>query len=138
MAEHEADQLDAVHLARPRIVVVDDNDDVRRLLRVQIERLDSYDVVGEAADGLEAIEVVAALQPDVVFLDLAMPVMDGMEALPHIRQRAPGSRVIVLSSYEESAYGGKARAAGAVKYVEKGMRMNFRGIIEEALAAVCP
>ena len=136
-APPEADPLiiDAEPLSRPRIVVVDDNDDVRRLLRVQIERLDAYDVVGEAADGQEAVEVVAALQPDVVFLDLAMPVMDGLEALPLLRQRAPDSRVIVLSGFDEATIGGKALAAGAVKYVEKGLRLDFRGIIEEALAS---
>ncbi len=133
MAEHTGDGVHAPRVFRARIVVVDDNDDVRRLLRAQIERLDAYDVVGEAADGLEAVQVIAALQPDVVFLDLAMPVMDGLEALPQIRERAPGSRVIVLSSYEESAYGRKAHEAGAVKYVEKGLRLDFRGIIEEAL-----
>jgi CheY-like chemotaxis protein len=120
----------------PRIVVVDDNDDVRRLIRVQIERLQTYEVVGEAADGAEAIDVVRAQQPDVVFLDLAMPVMDGYEALPLILQAAPDCRVVVLSSFDQATAAAKSLAAGASKYVEKAVRMDFAAIIDGVLAAV--
>jgi PAS domain S-box-containing protein len=119
----------------PRIVIVDDNDDVRRLLRVQIERIGRYDVVGEGIDGVHAIEVVTATQPDVVFLDLAMPRMDGLEALPLILGAAPGVRVVVLSGFDQDTIASKALEAGAVRYVEKGVRLNFAEIIEEALNA---
>jgi PAS domain S-box-containing protein len=117
----------------PRIVIVDDNDDLRRLLRVQIERLGRYDIVGEGVDGVDAVEVVEKTQPDVVFLDLAMPRMDGLEALPLILQAAPGVRVVVLSGFDQGTIAAKALAAGAVRYVEKGMRLDFGQIIDDAL-----
>lgn len=119
----------------PRIVIVDDNDDVRRLLRIQIERLKTYAVIGEAADGAEAIEVAAKTQPDVVFLDMAMPHMDGLEALPHILKASPESRVVVLSGFDESSMAPKALAAGASRYLEKGLRLNFREIIDDVMSA---
>jgi PAS domain S-box-containing protein len=129
----EPDEPDAPPERRPRIVIVDDNDDVRRLVRVQIERLGQYDVVGEAVDGLDAVEVVGASRPDLVFLDLAMPRMDGLEALPLIHEAVPGVRVIVLSGFDEGTIGAKALAAGASRYVEKGLRLDFRGLIEDVL-----
>jgi PAS domain S-box-containing protein len=119
----------------PRIVVVDDNDDVRRLVRVQIERVGRYEVVGEAVDGVDAVEVVTALRPDVVFLDLAMPRMDGLQALPLIIDAVPGVRVIVLSGFDQDTIAAKALAAGARRYVEKGPRINFAEIIDGVLSA---
>jgi CheY-like chemotaxis protein len=121
--------------AAPRIVIVDDNDDVRRQVRVQIERVGKYQVVGEAADGVDAIEVVTATQPDVVFLDLAMPRMDGLEALPLLLKAAPASRVVVLSGFDQGTMANKALDAGATRYVEKGIRINFAEIIDGVLSA---
>jgi PAS domain S-box-containing protein len=132
-AAAEPEEPETPPARRPRIVVVDDNDDVRRLVRVQIERLGGYEVVGEAVDGVEAVEVVGSSRPDLVFLDLAMPRMDGLEALPLIRQAVPGVRVIVLSGFDEGTIGAKALAAGASRYVEKGLRLDFRGLIEDVL-----
>lgn len=120
----------------PRIVVVDDNDDVRRQVRIQIERIGRFEVVGEAVDGLDAIEVVTTLQPDVVFLDLAMPRMDGLAALPLLREAAPRTRVVVLSGFDQDTIASKALAAGAMRYVEKGMRINFAEIIDSVLSPV--
>jgi PAS domain S-box-containing protein len=120
----------------PRIVVVDDNDDVRRQVRIQIERVGKYQVVGEAVDGVQAVEVVTALQPDVVFLDLAMPRMDGLQALPLIIDAVPHVRVIVLSGFDQDTIAAKALAAGARRYVEKGTRLNFAEIIDSVLIAV--
>jgi PAS domain S-box-containing protein len=117
----------------PRIVIVDDNDDLRRLVRIQIERLERYDIVGEGVDGVDAVQVVEKTQPDVVFLDLAMPRMDGLEALPLILQAAPGVRVVVLSGFDQGTIAAKALAAGAVRYVEKGMRLDFGQIIDNAV-----
>ena len=71
-----------------RVVLVDDTRDLRELMRLAMVR-GGFDVVGEAADGREGIEVCAQQQPDVVLLDLAMPVMDGIEALPGIREHCP-------------------------------------------------
>ncbi len=81
-----------------RAVVIDDTTDIRDLLRIALSR-GGMDVVGEAGDGQAAIELVRAERPDLVLLDLAMPVMDGVEALPLIRELVPDARIIVLSAF---------------------------------------
>ena len=93
------------------------------LLRARMETRNGLTVVGEAADGLAAVELASELQPDLVMLDLAMPRMDGLEALPLIRAAVPGVRVIVLSGFNQSTLAEKAMEAGADKYVVKGGSM---------------
>lgn len=102
-----------------RVLVVDDYDDVRMLLRMKLEGL-GYDVVGEAADGHEAVHLATTHRPDLVLLDVAMPRMDGLEALPLIREAVEGVKVVVLSGFDQGAMAEKALAAGASRYVEKG------------------
>jgi PAS domain S-box-containing protein len=106
-----------------RVLVVDDAEDLRMLLRARMETRNGLTVVGEAADGLAAVELASELQPDLVMLDLAMPRMDGLEALPLIRAAVPGVRVIVLSGFNQSTLAEKAMEAGADKYVVKGGSM---------------
>jgi CheY-like chemotaxis protein len=103
-----------------RVLVVDDAEDLRMLLRARMETRRGLVVVGEAADGLTAVELASELQPDLVMLDLAMPRMDGLEALPLIRAAVPGVRVIVLSGFNQTSLAEKALEAGADKYVVKG------------------
>jgi PAS domain S-box-containing protein len=119
----------------PRILIVDDNDDVRTLIREHVEAIGSYDVVGEAADGEEAVRMASGLQPDVVLLDLAMPRMDGLQALPLILDAVPGVRVIVLSGFDQGTMADKALAAGAARYVEKSARINLAGVLADVLTA---
>lgn len=116
-----------------RVLVVDDSEDLRLLLRMRMERLEGLDVVGEAEDGMQAVEMAAALQPDLVVLDLAMPRMDGLEALPLIREAAPGVRVVVLSGFNQSTMSEKAMAAGADGYVVKGGPLGELFEVVEAL-----
>lgn len=101
------------------IVLADDSRDVRAIARRHLERHDRFDVVGEAADGRDAVAVVAELQPDVVLLDLRMPRMDGLEALPQILTRSPGTMVAALSAMESDLMADAARARGAFAYIEK-------------------
>jgi PAS domain S-box-containing protein len=103
-----------------RVLVVDDADDLRRLMRDRLERTDGYTVVGEAGDGIVAVELARELQPDLVLLDLAMPRMDGLEALPLIRQAVPDVRVVVFSGFNQNTLAEKAMQAGADRYVVKG------------------
>ena len=119
--------------SRPRVLVVDDNDDIRRLLRTKLTRGGEYEVIGEAADGQEAIEQAIELKPDVVLLDLAMPVMDGLQALPHILAGVPRTRVIVLSGFDHMTMEPRALAAGAARYVEKGLRIDLDAVIASVL-----
>lgn len=102
-----------------RVVIVDDTADLRELLRHALIR-GGMSVVGEAGDGLAGIEVVRTTQPDVVLLDLSMPVMDGLEALPQIRSLAPDTRIIVLSGFEATQMAERALTIGADGYLQKG------------------
>ena len=104
---------------KPRIVIVDDAADVRRDLRLLLE-IAGLEIVGEAADGREAIETAALLNPDVVVSDLAMPVLDGYAAAAAIRAASPQCRLVALSIYSDDSGRSKARAAGFDAFVVKG------------------
>lgn len=101
-----------------RVVLVDDVVDLRLLLRSLMAEYPGIEVVGEAGDGREAIKVVERTQPDLVVIDLNMPVMDGMAALPELRRVAPDARLVVLSAIPRALDPG-AIEAGAMAYVEK-------------------
>ena len=103
-----------------RVLIVDDAEDLRGLLRMRMELTDHLEVVGEAGDGIAAVEQAMRLQPDLVLLDVAMPLMDGLEALPLIREAVPDVRVIVLSGFNEGTMADSARLAGADHYFVKG------------------
>ena len=117
-----------------RVVVADDFADMRHLVKVSLERSGRFEVVGEAGDGAEAIARAAELQPDIVLLDLSMPVMSGMEALPKIREAAPDTKVVVLSGFDRSRMESQALAGGALGYIEKGLRPEQ--LVDELLAVV--
>ena len=119
-----------------RVLLVDDADDIRLLLRMKLETMPGYEVVGEAADGAAGVDQARSLQPHLVLLDLAMPRMDGLEALPLIREAAPSTRVIVLSGFNQETLAAKALAAGADRYLVKGCSMaELAQTIQEVLAA---
>lgn len=113
-----------------RVLLVDDAEDLRVLLRLAMMKSNGLTVVGEAADGVEAVQRATELQPDLVMLDLAMPRMDGLEALPLIRAAVPDVRVIVLSGFSQGALADKAIEAGADHYVVKGG--SIRALLELA------
>ncbi|MGH2698366.1 MAG: response regulator transcription factor [Actinomycetota bacterium] len=102
-----------------RVLLCDDMQQMRLLLRTEMSLEPDIEVVGEASNGAEAVRLARESQPDVVVLDLAMPVMDGLEALPHIREVAPEARVIMLSAHGAAEMGARAVAAGASRYIEK-------------------
>jgi two-component system, chemotaxis family, chemotaxis protein CheY len=101
-----------------RAVVIDDTSDIREMLSIVLTR-SGMDVVGEAGDGQTGVDVVRAERPDVVLLDLAMPVMDGVEALPIIRKLVPDARIIVLSAFA-GAVREQVLERGADGYLMKG------------------
>jgi CheY-like chemotaxis protein len=118
-----------------RVLVVDDAEDIRTLLRLKLMRASGVEVIGEASDGVEAVALASALEPDVVVLDMAMPRMDGLEALPLIREAVPGVRVVVLSGFNEDTMERRALEAGADRYVVKGSDMDALVAVIEELAA---
>jgi DNA-binding NarL/FixJ family response regulator len=104
---------------RIRVLIVDDHGVVRRGLRGFFELLDDIEIVGEAEDGGQAVEQVAALVPDVVLMDLLMPGMDGIEATARIKAEHPEVEVVALTSFIEEERVTSALEAGATGYLLK-------------------
>ena len=102
-----------------RVLVVDDHAIVREGLRTFLSLQDGIEVIGEAADGREAIAAAQRLRPDVVLMDLVMPNVDGVQAMRSLRERVPEARVIVLTSFLEDDRLLPAIRAGAAGYLLK-------------------
>ena len=104
---------------RIRVLIVDDHAVVREGLRTFLQLQEGMEVVGEAADGEEAVERAAALAPDVILMDLVMPGLDGVGAMRRLRERAPASRVVVLTSFLDDERLMPAIESGAAGYLLK-------------------
>lgn len=103
-----------------RVALADDTEDIRRLLRMALELEGGFEIVGEAGDGEAAVRLVDRERPDAIVLDLAMPVMDGLQAIPLIREGSPLTRIVVLSGFNTAQMASETRALGADAYLEKG------------------
>ena len=106
-------------MAKIRIVIADDHALLREGMRAILSRESDLEVVGEAADGREAIARCRALKPDVILMDIAMPGLGGLEASLEIRKECPDTRVLVLTQYEDREYVSRFLKAGAAGYVLK-------------------
>jgi DNA-binding NarL/FixJ family response regulator len=102
-----------------RILLVDDHPVVRQGLRTLLEGQSGWEVVGEASDGLEALDKAASLQPDVVVLDVTMPRMHGLEVCRVLRQRTPGPEILFVTQHDSPQMMREALVAGARGYVVK-------------------
>jgi DNA-binding NarL/FixJ family response regulator len=102
-----------------RILIADDHEAIRRGLRLLLESHADWELSGEAANGREAVEKSALLQPDLVITDLDMPELTGLEAIRQIRMRDPGSEVIVLTMYDTVELAAELRKAGAAAVIAK-------------------
>jgi len=102
------------------VLICDDNSQIRTLVTAIISAAAGLRVVGEAADGNEAVSEAKRLQPDVILLDLAMPNRSGFDALVEVRNVAPEAQVIVFSGYSGTAVVEQVLAFGAVAHIEKG------------------
>jgi len=103
-----------------RVVLADDTAEYRLLLRIILEQDGRFEVVAEAADGAEAVRATTAERPDALVLDLAMPVMDGLQVIPEVRAASPETAIVVLSGFARGQLDRDALARGASAYVEKG------------------
>lgn len=106
-----------------RVAIVDDHPEIRRLLSMMLRFEPGIELVGEATNGLEAVDLARRLLPDALLLDIAMPVMDGLEALPQILAISPDTTVLMLSAFSSDQFRSEAERLGASGYVEKGSAM---------------
>jgi len=104
-----------------RLLLVDDDSGFRSTLRQLLEQRADVEVLGEAGNGEEAVQLAGDLSPDVVLMDLAMPRMNGLEATRQLKARWPDLAVIVLTVHDEDVYRRTALAAGAAAFLEKKM-----------------
>jgi NarL family two-component system response regulator LiaR len=107
-----------------RILLVDDNDVLRIGLTIFIETFEDLQFVGEGANGVEAVELCTQLQPDIVLMDLKMPVMDGVTATRIITERFPSVRVIALTSFDDEPLIQSAKQAGIYSYLLKNVSVD--------------
>jgi len=113
-----------------RVIVADDNQIVRLGIRTELQRLEGVELVGEAADGREAVELARQHEPDIVFMDISMPGLRGLEATAAITKQCPKVRVVILSRWDNEEYYWGALRAGASGYLLK------KGAISELANAV--
>ncbi len=106
-------------MSKIRVLVADDHAIVREGVRALLALSDDIVVVGEAADGREAIEQARRLRPDVILLDIAMPGLGGLEATVEIRKENPGAKILVLSQYDDREYVRRFLKLGVAGYVLK-------------------
>ena len=102
-----------------RVVFADDHPMLRQGVRQALDESPAVDVVGEAGDGQALLDLVGRLQPDVVVVDVAMPRLDGLEALRRLRETHPGVRSVVFTFHDEKTFVQRAVLAGAVGYLPK-------------------
>jgi two-component system response regulator NreC len=105
--------------ARVRILLADDHAVVREGIRMILEAQPDFEVVGEAADGEEAVQMARRLNPDVVVMDISMPKLSGVEATQAIKEALPGVQVLILTMHEEQSYLFQLLRLGAAGYVLK-------------------
>lgn len=118
-----------------RVLLADDNEDFRSLLNSFLGSHDGVRVIGEAGDGLEAVKQAKTLNPDLILMDLEMPVKDGFEATREIKRYLPKSRVVILSVYSSEVYRRAAREFGADGFIDKNnMKDPLRALLIEEQA----
>jgi DNA-binding NarL/FixJ family response regulator len=118
------------------VLICDDNEGVREMLRTVVELRPPLRCIGEAADGNQAITEAARLQPDVILLDLAMPRRTGLDSLPELTRVAPDAGIVVFSGFSMGVAAEEAIGRGAVVYLSKAADPDaINDAIEQALAA---
>ncbi|MDL1909775.1 response regulator transcription factor [Chloroflexi bacterium CFX6] len=120
-----------------RVLIVDDVEQVRRDLFTALSLSGELEIVGEAANGLEAIRMTESLKPDVVLIDLEMPVMDGYEATRRIKSLCPSRRVIALTVHDYESAREQAHRSGVDAFLVKGASVEsiVQAILNSAPAA---
>jgi PAS domain S-box-containing protein len=116
----------------PTIVIVDDAAEVRALVRTRLRLSRRIEVVGEGADGAEAVALAAEHRPDLLLLDVSMPGIDGLEALPRVLEASPETRVVMYSGFTEEMLARRSRDLGAAAFLEKSTSLD--SLVDDLLA----
>ena len=116
-----------------RVVIVDDSAEVRTLVRTQLRLSGAAVVEGEGADGADAVDLARRLQPDAMLLDVSMPGMDGLAALPQVLEVSPGTRVVMFSGFDEEPLALRALELGATSYLTK--TSSLEDVVDELVGA---
>ena len=114
----------AMITAKITVLIVDNLPHVRQSLRTLLQLTEGLEIVGEAANGLEAVQMAAQIRPDIVIMDLKMPAMDGFEATRQIKARHLAKRVIALTLYGNQHHRERAAQVGFDAFAEKGMAID--------------
>jgi DNA-binding NarL/FixJ family response regulator len=128
---------------RPRVLLADDHARLREALRDLLEET-GFEVVGESGDGADAVALARLLEPDIVLIDLRMPVLNGLDATKLIKDQRPATQVVVLSAFESDELERQAVDAGAFAYLDKGTmtrrihRVLLAAAVQAVLAAAPP
>ena len=118
-----------------RVMVVDDHDVVREGISGFLNAFDDLELVGEARDGQEAVSLCGQVQPDVILMDIVMPIMDGIEATQQIREKYPHVKVVILTSFNDEDSVQQGLQAGAISYLLKNASIHeMSGAIRAAYA----
>jgi DNA-binding NarL/FixJ family response regulator len=121
-----------------RLLLVDDVAEMRELMRFGLSRPGEIEIVGEAADGLQAIDRAGTLRPDVTILDVAMPRLDGINAIPGIHDANPGGHIVMLTGFDSEEMETKALSACASAFIQKGTPADTIAEVVMATAALPP
>jgi DNA-binding NarL/FixJ family response regulator len=123
-------------VSRPTVMVADDHQRFREAL-VAVLELDGFEVVGQAADGADAVALAKQLQPDVIMMDLSMPVLNGLDATRLVRDALPSTPVVVFTAFTGAELERAALAAGATAYLAKDANLEeLRATLAAAVAAL--
>ena len=117
-----------------RVVIVDDSAEVRTLVRTELRLSGAAVVEGEGGNGADAVDLARRLQPDAMLLDVSMPGMDGLEALPQVLEVSPGTRVVMFSGFDEEPLAMRALDLGATSYLTK--TSSLEDVVNELVGAV--
>jgi PAS domain S-box-containing protein len=117
-----------------RVVIVDDSAEVRTLVRTKLRLSGAAVVEGEGADGADAVDLARRLQPDAMLLDVSMPGMDGLVALPLVLEASPGTRVVMFSGFDEEPLALRALELGATSYLTK--TSSLENVVSELVGVV--
>jgi DNA-binding NarL/FixJ family response regulator len=125
-------------LKQVTVLLADDNAPIRQGLRTQLDKDRGIRVVGEACNGREAVEMARISRPQVILMDISMPIINGLEATRQILAERPGTKVIVLSAHVDDEYVERAKVVGAVGYVAKQMsEERLAGLIRDVSVGRC-